>query len=269
MFVWNAIKTAVQGCPLAKGIICITVTRLDTKQPITDIKVNVDGPTPGNSPTNPQGISQFEERDPGAYQFGVSFPSKYKDWIILPYSPELAVSGGSVAIAEVYAYPVGTLKVRVVRDDGDGAEGVVDTSKVWTGKGPESLSAEAPKGVRTFEKVYCGEYDVFGSASPDLYDPYEGSVQKVVVPEGGVGEAVIKVVPKTWIKLKVHDVDTKTDVLRYSATMKLLDGVVGLNNPGNTGLIDLTLKRQGKTCGVQQIDCAEDVMYEVVEVARE
>jgi hypothetical protein len=196
-------NSATQQCPCVKGIICVVAKRADTKRPLSDVKVSVEGPTPGNGSTNVQGLSQFDERDPGAYSLSVAFSTpKYKNWTLVDYQRDLSVSGGQITIAEVEAYPTGTLVVEIREENGPFIQGSADVNAT----GASSLTHPAERGKHTFAKVACGVYDVSARLS-SRYHGQSVSALKVSVPESGTGVARMVVSPKTWIEIELLDAD--------------------------------------------------------------
>lgn len=192
-------NSATQECPYENGIICVVATRADNKDPLPDLKVKVAGPTPGDASTDPQGISQFEERVPGAYQLNVALPMpRYKDWAVLPYSKNLSVSGGRVTIADVRAYPTGTLIVEIREENGPLIQGAAQVQ----GTGAASLEALVNAGTHTFAKVACGTYDVSARLSAK-YHNQSVTAPKVTVPESGTGVAKLVVGLRTWIEIEL------------------------------------------------------------------
>jgi hypothetical protein len=164
-----------------------------------DLGVAVKGPTPGNGATDVQGISQFKERDPGAYGLNVDLPlPKYKDWTVEPYSKNLSVAAGQVTIAEVHAYPTGTLVVEIREENGPFIQGQAQVQAT----GASSLSAVANEGTHRFPKVACGSYDVTARLS-SKYHNQSLTTSKVIVPESGTGVAKLVVGLRTWIEIEL------------------------------------------------------------------
>jgi hypothetical protein len=261
-------NAATQTCK-EKGIVLIVVMRDDTKKPLSGLDTILQGPTQGRGATAANGVKQYEARVPGAYGFSVTFPQpQYKDWVVLPYGRDLSVSAGRTTIAEVFAYPTGALRVRVVEDHGSDGERPVKSASL-SATGPQALQADrAPEGQHTFTKIRLGEYEVVASVSADDYEPSRATLKRAV-PQGGEAEAVIKVVPKTWIKLRVHDVQSKADLPQYSAKLKPTAGNEVLARPGADGVLELKMSRKGqRNCALACLDVDDEDVFEFVEITQ-
>lgn len=256
---------AVGKCPLEKGIICVAVSRQDkTNAGIPGIKVSLSGPTPGSQVTDSTGIAEFQDRTPGAYEFGVLFPSpKYKDWKIVPYGIDASVAGGQVTIAEVQAYPLGTLVVEVRRDDTGSL--IANPADLWA-VGAASLGFRPTGGTHTFKEVACGEYTVAAKVSGDLYEISSVSSDKVTVPEGGSVTAVLKVTPLTWIRVRVHDKDAKKDVPQIRIHLKPTGSATLDDVTDASGVHQFRVSKKIASCEIEQLISPDDVLYEVVDV---
>lgn len=205
---------AVQDCPLAKGAICIIVTRSDTGEGIADVRVTLEGPTPGAATTDHLGIALFEERHPGGYRFELEFPADKEHYNydkdaktvirIPPYQQGSSVSASQITIEHVEAYPTGDLEVEVLVEDQHGARSrVPDVEEIYTRNGPQSLR-QPRDNPYLFARVKCGRYEVSAGVPQDHYTPSVGTAPKpVTVPEGGTGKAVIVVGMVTWIAISL------------------------------------------------------------------
>jgi len=193
------VGSATQECPNAKGIICVIATRADTIAPIPDVSVAVKGPSPGSGTTDAMGISQFDARAPGAYGCEVTFPeARFKEWVPLPYSKELSVSGGAVSILEVQASPTGTLVVEIREANGALIQGAAELQA----SGPAPVNERMEGGTRSFPRLACGTYEV-KARLPSRYQGQTLTAAPVTVPEGGSALARIVVPSVTWIEVKL------------------------------------------------------------------
>jgi hypothetical protein len=147
-------------------------------------------------------MTQFLERDPGAYRLSVAFPaSRYRDWDVVPHGVDLAVTGGCVTVAEVQARPTGTLTVEIREEE---SQALIRGTAEIRASGAASLSHLADGGRHTFSRVACGAYDV----SARLSERYHGqtvSRSGVNVPESGVGLARLFVGQRTWVEIELVD----------------------------------------------------------------
>jgi len=176
----------VQDCP-KKGDICIYVYRLDTGDPVQNVKVSLGGTSSGQTPTDGNGFAEFLDRDPGEHQFGIALPGSMAHYKIEPYGPDVSVSAGGIATATVAVYPTGKLSVQVLDD----LNRAVTETVTIDATGPETHQKRVQNGVHQFADLMCGSYDVTATGPSHLFDPYQGSALKVVVPDGGTGAARI------------------------------------------------------------------------------
>jgi hypothetical protein len=175
---------AVQGCPLQKAIICICVCREDTDKGVPGLNVALQGPTPGQAVTDENGVSEFQDRTPGAYKYDVSFPPpKFKDWHVVPYGKDVSVAGGQVAIRDVVAYPFGHLVVEI-RDELKNSALIPHLAAITGASAVGSLQKNDAKGTHTFPQVKCGKYEVSASVPIDFYERSTYSAPPVEVAEG-------------------------------------------------------------------------------------
>jgi hypothetical protein len=266
LFGSNEKGKAVQQCAKLKGSLCINALRSDTKKPLRDVKVKIKGKGSGQKATGEHGISEFTDLDPGNYHFSAELPKpKYKGWRLVQEGGTVEVTEGKTSHGDVLAYPTGTLKVRVVYDSGREGDKPVLNAEVTTSV-TETLRANAAKGTHTFEGVRCGDYNVTASASQKLYQPSQGMHEKVNVPEGGTGEALIRLKPKTWIRVRVHNKDVSLDIPRAAATLKLSDGTQFKSVPSDDSLIEHAWERTGDACQLQRLEIPGDEVFEVVDV---
>lgn len=182
-------EPAVQPCRLAKGIICVVVSRKDKPNTgVAGVKVSLSGPTPGQQTTDASGIAQFEGRTPGGYQFGVALPAAGRSWQIDPYAPGVGVGANQVAIADVMVFPVGTLRVEVRDDSGQ----LITNAAQLAAAGGSTPSARSSTGSHAFADVACGEYTVSCQVDAALYEVPSVTSAPVTVPEGGTATAQIR-----------------------------------------------------------------------------
>jgi len=197
------IGSATQECPNRPGIICVVATRADTAAPLDGVSVVMRGPTPGSSSTDAMGIRQFDGRVPGTYSCEITFPEpRFKDWILLPHTKEISVSGGSVSILEVQGCPTGTLMVEIREEGGALIEGTAEVRA----SGPTVVDERVDGGARSFARVACGTYDVSARVSAKYQSQMLPAV-KVTVPEGGSSLAKLVVPSVTWIEVRLITAD--------------------------------------------------------------
>lgn len=192
--------SVAEECPNIKGSICVVATRSDNHAPISDVRVALSGPTPGSATTDGMGVNQLDEREPGSYGYNVSFAApKYKNWVVLATADQVSVSGGSVSLLEVQAYPTGTLVVEI-REEQSGAfiEGAADVQA--TGQG--SFNERIEGGTRSFPRLACGAYTVSARLSA-RYQSQTLTAAEVTVTDGGSVVAKIVVPTVTWIEIKL------------------------------------------------------------------
>jgi hypothetical protein len=193
MFVWGKKKTkgAVQNCPLEKGTIWVSVKYAGTGAGVLGSDVNVAGPTPGQDTIGPPTLVKFEGRDPGAYKVQVTLPGdKVATHRIVPFTPDISVGRGGVAVAAVEVFTIGALNVRVV-DDANPPK-LIQGVRI-SASGPESLVHASQSGTHGFGSIRSGVYSV--TATPDrgdLYSPATASVSGINVPVGGTGQAQLQ-----------------------------------------------------------------------------
>lgn len=255
-------SSAVQSCTLAKGEALITVFRSDVPKTIPGATVTLKGPTPGTRTTDSAGWAEFKGLTPGSYTFSVKLPQDH--YVTLPFGDGLSVAARDVALGNVRAHPTGTLEVRVIDEV---TSAVLARSTIDTTEAPQSLTWSGSAGTHVFEKVLPGKYTVTARGDDKLYDLIDiTKLGTATVPEGGKATATIPLPPKTWIEVVVHDKVENVDVARVTVKLKPAGGLpVTATTDGKTPLRFPLLKRPA-TCSIVELDSADDILFEVVDV---
>jgi hypothetical protein len=250
-----------ETCPLAKGAVCIVASRLDNNAGIENVQVTLSGPTPGNSGTDTNGISQFDDRNPGSYRFKAELSGPRRGhWKMQPYVEDLAVAGGQVAIADVFAYPTGDLKIEIYDDQ---TSKLIAEAATVAASGGQTMRDKVQSGTHSFKGIMAGSYEATVIA-PDQYMASD-KTEKVTVPEGSEGKAVFRLKRKSWIKVRVVDEKSGQDV-KASLKLKLLDGMEANHLTDGKDALHITMSRMSGTCSVQQALDDTDEIYEVMKV---
>lgn len=194
----------IQECPTknkeAPGTALLTISRTDSGRGISGVKVVLNGPTPGRTRSDELGKAQFDERQPGSYEYKAYFPKeRFKSYNIAGQhhyvkvvKGELTVPGDGPGIANIEAYPTGDLKIQVVDESGT-AVPRADVERLYTkAQSPERLS-EHKQHTHSFQRVACGRYTVAVTVAAHRYVQAKYSATDVNVPEGGVGQAQLVV----------------------------------------------------------------------------
>lgn len=158
----------------------------------------------------------------------------------------------------------GNLKVRVLRFDTN-AE-VTEPCSIFSVTGPESLSWDQSAST-TFTDILSGDYKVSATVPESLYEPLEpAQAVSATVPAGGTGNAVIRVTPKTWIRVKVYDKDAEKHVpqLKFHLQPSGVDHLDGVTD--EDGASHFPLARKHTSCDLHSLESDDDELYEVVEV---
>ena len=255
-------NSAVQVCKLCKGEALVTVFRSDVDKTIPGATVSLKGPTPGSKQTDQAGWAEFKGLTPGSYTFTVKLPHNH--YVVLPHGNGLSVAARDVALGNVRAHPTGTLEVRVI-DEISGA--TVLRSSIDTTKAPQALNWNGNAGVHLFEGVLPGVYTVTARGDDKLYDLVDPAKLGVAtVPEGGTGIATIALPPKTWIEFVVHDVRSKKDLTRVTIEVEPKGGLPLTGTTDGNSPLRLVVPRRPATCAVLEMNSADDVLFEVIEV---
>ena len=260
--------SAVQSCPLTKGIILVQVLNSDNGKRLAEVVTELKGKTPGKAKTDSSGQSIFYDRVPGTYDLKVSLSgSKYEHYLLEPYSQKLSAVSDDITLANVKATATGNLKVSVLVEDGEGKRSLLDDeeiTKVYT-QSPQALS-QSGTNAHTFESIKCGKYDVFAMVSSKIYDPAEAKLLKVVVPDGGTAEAEIIVTKKLWLKITVYDKEEKKGL--YGINVKVNIPKVGVKNlpTNNSGYAEVGVDASSRACEILELSSTGNDYYEVIDV---
>jgi hypothetical protein len=252
--------SAKQDCPLQKGIVCIVVSRADDNKAVPNVQVSLTGPTAGKLATDTAGIAQFDDRLPGAYEFGISLPSTHAAWTILAYTPQLSVAANQISMADVFVYPAGDLAVEIYDDRANSLLATVVPVKVT---GPQPAGAQTAGGKHSFKALMSGDYTV-SITVPEGFVPPEQAAQ-VTVPDGGTVTATFRLKRWTWIALSLYDT-VAAENLKATLKLKLLDGSeVTRNLDAGAPLREQMILADG-ACTLSEVEVEGDDLYQVIGV---
>ena len=255
-------NSAIKVCKLCKGEALVTVFRSDVKKTIPGATVTLKGPTPGAKQTDQAGWAEFKGLTPGSYTFTVKLPNDFYE--LEAYANGLSVAARDVALGNARAHPTGTLVVRVI-DEVSGA--LVARSVISSTAAPQSISWNGSAGTQTFPRVAVGSYTITARSDETLYDDVDiTKLPTVVVPEGGQVVATVPLPPKTWIAIVVHNQLDKVDVAKVTAKLQPAGGLPISGTTDGKAPLRLVVPKRPATCKLLELDSADPVLFEVVDV---
>ena len=106
-------------CHLAETGLLVAVVRGDNRRIVKDADVMIDGASGTNKKTDNDGLALFKPLEPDTYKINVTLPGHMADSFEKPEQEQEAVSLGSCPVHVIKVLPLSTLKVRVLRMEGD------------------------------------------------------------------------------------------------------------------------------------------------------
>jgi hypothetical protein len=207
-----------ESCPIKKTGLLIVVMRQDTREAISNAKVDISGPTKQSKPGNSDGVAQFSMLMPGSYEIKVTLPAKIMD---LPKEdfeePEIeteAVSSGNCAIHIIKIKRLATLKV-MVSSTKTPEKLFLDGSKIEV-KGPGEGTGTTAKGANGWveiKRLKAGDYTVSSSSLGSYANDFalvEPSTPVTLQP-GEVRKLEILAVPSNWIQWHFIEVKDRAE----------------------------------------------------------
>ena len=187
-------NSSTAKCAKNEATIWVSVKQQSSAAGIGGANVTLTGPGSGGpsvtKPADASGLVKFDSLQPGKYSYSVALPAnKANSFRLDAYSPALAVGRGDSAVGGAEAYPIGTLTVRVVDD---GVPPQLVPGVVLSVAGAESSQRPSGAGTHSFIGVRAGAYTVSATADHlTRYAPRDAISASVVVPEGGIGAALV------------------------------------------------------------------------------
>lgn len=231
MNLFDRIKAKLQPkvkkpCPQAKGTIVIFLTSADNTLAIEGAKAEIKGPTPGSSNTDDMGVAIFTDRTPGDYTASVTLPTTLKGYRMTHVTPNGSVSADGTEFLFFKAAPIGNLQLKVYDDFG---KPVPHPTALWA-TGPQHVTRPEGNSVHTFNDIIAGTYEVFASVPSNKYETIRVSKERIVVPPGGTGNAILTVkrlpinviTPKIEMEYKVVVLDRKLSAHQDKAEEKIV-----------------------------------------------
>lgn len=196
-----------QGCTPPDGVILVGLID-DKLDPISGVQVTLEGPTPGNGPTDDQGVISFDEVQPGTYTIGVSLEgSSCPKHTLQPFDEEIVAAAGKIVAREVAAIPIGSLKVDLKNKDTD--QNV--ESEVRLGVKTEGWKTQGgisdKSGSYLFEKLPGGTYDLeveIPRKQEDAFHYVEPQpIPDIEIKPGETTEQAVLVDPVYWVQFRL------------------------------------------------------------------
>ena len=265
---------ATQPCPLAKGIICVVISRADTNGAIEGVSVSVAGPSAGNTSANDVGIAQFDDRDPGDYEITVEFPGNLRHYnysdnksVDKAWQGGVSLRGGQVRVVEVLAHPCGNIKPKIMVLQTDGSKVPLPAKEVRAVniKGPHSAKQEKNNNP-TFQRVNCGEYKVEVDFDQETYELENTKPIVANVAENATAEPEILVVAKTWVEVEIIDETNEKPLSKVTADIRKPDSSLVTSKSGEGGKVKVTYRLQKGKASIDQLSIDGDDVYVVTAV---
>ncbi len=195
-----------QKCPLLKTGLLVAVVRGDNRRVVKDADVIIDGASGTNKKTDKDGLALFKPIEPDTYKINVTLAGHMADSFEEPEQEQETVSLGSCPIHVIEVLPLSTLKVRVLRKEGD-KEKFLEGVKIHI-KGRDERDDQTPEvkdGWVIFEKIKSGDYEISITSLGTYSKVYKIPATSRTRISAGETKEVIFYVRKASLKIKVVD----------------------------------------------------------------
>ena len=217
-----------QKCPLAETGLLVVVVREDNRRVVKEAIVDIQGKTPFNKKTGNDGLALFKPLEPDTYTIRVTLPGHMTDDFEEPEQEQETVSLGSCPIHVIKVLPLSTLKIRVLRMEGD-KEKFLEGVKIHI-KGRDERDGQTPEvkdGWVIFEKIKSGDYEISITSLGTYAKVYKIPATSGTRISSGETKEVIFYVKKATLNIKVVD---KNDESRFIPKVKVKIDVLAQGN---------------------------------------
>jgi hypothetical protein len=251
-------KRCKKECPLRRGDILICTYRLDTKEPVQGIAVEVNGQ---RVMTDKMGVAEFLDKEPGEYRYRV-------DWAASGYTDDfqegavgvLLLPGGAILSRVSGVRPGGRLKVEVRIQHPNGAVGNLvpaqDVLRIY-GYGNETVG----QNTRLYERIPVDTYTVAADVKHAGYEPHSNVTATATVRRGETVIATILVKETTWLEVQVVSAETGLGIDGVLLSTIYANSDDYLATTDKTGLARRTMLKNDETFDLEWASSQGSSMY--------
>lgn len=178
---------AVAGCPKNKANIWTCVTQMGTAQPVSGVRVEIRGPTPGVAMSGPDGYVRFSGVNPGDYTLVVTGQGGHQE--VSPYDQAVGVGKGQTQMKNVEVFSVGDLRVEVYDDQVPPRP--VPYARISADGVSSQQQPRANSHLHPFLRIPAGVYRVGAEPTTPDHGSAGGTVQGTVPAGGSVTVRVV------------------------------------------------------------------------------
>jgi len=241
--------------------LAVWVTCADNNRNVKGATVKIKGPANKSGTTDDDGVAMFKPVKPGSYDINTTLPNQLANNYSEPEPETENVSAGWCVVHPIKVYPLSTLKVRVLRMEGD-KEKFLEGVKIHI-KGRDEQDGQTPKtkdGRVIFDKIESGDYEIDITSMgtyQSAFEPPQTSGGKVE--PGQTKEVQLYVHPNGWVEFQV--IEAHTDAVKkieaFEVTAKL-PGDQTITRPARNGIVRYEKLMSGKA-GVEKVNIKKDL----------